>query len=323
MDPSTEERAEGAASTPRRAPRQVGDTDIFVQPIALDASAFGWASGIDATERVLGVFADAGGNLVCTADQYAGGRSEIMIGAWLRDRDRGGVVLSTMVGKHPDAHGLSSRSILRAVESSLERLGTDYIDILAFDGDEAGRQIDDALEAADRLIREGKVRQLAAYGFGASRVEEVAQRSAEAGYPDFRGLIVDYSLMERQHYERDIQPIATRRGRTTIARLPLANGYLTGRFRSRDQVPEGVLYDGALQHIGRHGSRVLEALETVAKEAGTTSACVALAWVLLKPGIVAAEVRVRDADDLSSYLAATDVRLTRQQLALLDRVSST
>ncbi|HEY4269423.1 MAG TPA: aldo/keto reductase [Galbitalea sp.] len=318
MDPTTPDEASPALRTPR----DLGGTGILVQPVALDASAFGWASGIDATERVLDVFVGAGGNLVSTADQNAGGRSEIMIGSWLRAHDRGSIVLSTMVGKHPDASGLSARSILRAVESSLERLGTDYIDILGFDGDEPGRAIDDALEAADRLIREGKVRQLAAYGFTSSRVDEVALRSVEAGYPDFGGLFVDYSLMERKAYERDLQTIATRRGRMAVACLPLANGYLTGRFRTRDRVPDGVLYEGAFHHIGRHGSRVLDALDAVAKEAGTTPACVALAWVLVKPGIAAAVVRVRNEEDLDGYLRAADVRLTRQQLALLDRVSA-
>jgi len=318
MDPTTPDDAAPAL----RAPRDLGGTGILVQPVALDASAFGWASGIDATERVLDVFAEAGGNLVSTADQNAGGRSEIMIGAWLRVHDRGSIVLSTMVGKHPDAPGLSARSILRAVESSLERLGTDYIDILGFDGDEAGRQVDDALEAADRLIREGKIRQLAAYGFSASRVDEVALRSSQAGYPDFRGLFVDYNLMQRKAYERDLQAIATRQGRMAIACLPLANGYLTGRFRTRDHVPDGVLYEGAMQHIGRHGSRVLDALDSVAKEAGTTVACVAIAWVLVKPGIAAAVVRVRHAEDLADYLRAADLRLTRQQVGLLDRVSA-
>lgn len=318
MDPTTPDDAAPALRTPR----DLGGTGILVQPVALDASAFGWASGIDATERVLDVFAEAGGNLISTADQYAGGRSEIMIGTWLRAHDRGSVVLSTMVGKHPDASGLSARSILRAVESSLERLGTDYIDILGFDGDEAARPIDDALEAADRLIREGKIRQLAAYGFSASRVDEVAIRSSEAGYPDFGGLFVDYNLMQRRAYERDLQPIAIRRGRMAVACLPLANGYLTGRFRTRDHVPDGVLYEGAKQHVGRHGSRVLDALDSVAIQAGTTPACVALAWVLVKPGIAAAVVRVRNEDDLAGYLGAADVSLTRQQLAMLDRVSA-
>lgn len=245
-----------------------------------------------------------------------------MIGAWLRKHDRSGVVLSTMVGKHPDASGLSARSILRAVESSLDRLGTDHIDILGFDGDEPDRPIDDALEAADRLIREGKIRQLAAYGFTALRVEEVARRSAEAGYPDFGGIFVDYNLMQRRGYERELQPIAARRGRMAIACLPLASGYLSAGFRTRDQAPDGVLYKGAIQHVGRHGSRVLDALETVAREVSSTPACVALAWVLVKPGIAAAVVRARDGDDLSDTLRATGVRLTRQHLALLDRVSS-
>jgi aryl-alcohol dehydrogenase-like predicted oxidoreductase len=309
---------------PAHAPRDLAGTGVIVSPIGLDGAVFGWAMGIDETAQVLDVYAEAGGNLICTADHYAGGRSEVMIGSWLRTvSDRSSVVIETRVGRHPDAAGLGNRSILRAVENSLTRLGTDYIDFLSLDGDDAQTPLEESLETAQRLIDSGAVRFLAASRFGAERIREVGRIATESSLPSFRAILVDYSLMERGEYENEVQPIAIEMDRGAIAHLPLANGYLTGRFRSRDDLPPSVIYDGAVRHIGRRGDRVLDALTTVAQELGETPARIALAWVLLKPGIAATVVRVTDTDQLTESFGATAVRLARHHVALLDRVSAT
>jgi aryl-alcohol dehydrogenase-like predicted oxidoreductase len=303
--------------------RSIGDTGLAVNPIALDGAPFGWASGVGSTTHMLDLFRDSGGNLITTSDHYAGGRSEIMIGSWLRTvSDRSNIVLSTRVGRHPDAPGLTQRSILRAVESSLERLETDYVDLLSFDGDQPEQRLDDALEAVDRLIREGKVRFLASNGFASSRIEEVSRLAAESRYPHFGAIFVEYNLMDRRDYETGIQPVSLKLGRGTVARLPLAAGYLTGNFRSRDDLPQTVMFESAKRHVGRRGTRVLDALAVVAKELGTTRGRAALAWVLLKPGVAAATVRAKDSAELEDALGAGEVRLTRQHVALLDRASA-
>src|SRR5665213_2595015 len=127
----------GESTGPAIGPRDIGGTGVIVSPIGIDGAVFGWAAGIEETAVLLDTFAAAGGNLVSTADHYAGGRSEVMIGAWMRTvSDRSSVILETRVGKHPDAAGLSKRKILRAVENSLTRLGTDYVDFLSFDGED-------------------------------------------------------------------------------------------------------------------------------------------------------------------------------------------
>jgi aryl-alcohol dehydrogenase-like predicted oxidoreductase len=311
------------SALPAISPRTIGDSGIIVGPVALDGGVFGWASGVGETTRVLDLFHESGGNLVSTSDDYAGGRSEIMIGSWLRTLgDRSSVIIATRIGKHPDAFGLGQRTILRAVESSLERLGTDYIDFLSLDGDDSTSPIDEALEAVDRLIREGKVRFLAASGFGAARIEEVSRLAAESRYPQFRALFMNYNLMERQHYETELQPIAMGLGRGGLARLPLAGGYLSGRFRSRDDVPQNVMFESAVRHIGRRGSHILDALGRVARELDSTPTRVALAWVLVKPGIAAAVLRAKDAAELEHALGATGLRLTRQHVSQLDKASA-
>ncbi|HEY1529233.1 MAG TPA: aldo/keto reductase [Galbitalea sp.] len=311
------------STSPAIGPRDVGGTGIVVSPVGIDGAVFGWAAGIDQTTRVLDAYWTAGGNLVSTADHYAGGRSEVMIGAWLRTvSDRGSVVIETRVGRHPDAAGLSRRRMLRAVENSLTRLGTDYIDFLSFDTEDADTPIEESLETGARLISEGKVRFLSASRFSAATIRRVAEIAAEAEGPAFRAILLEYNLMERAAYEHEYQSLSVELGRAAFARLPLANGYLTAQFRTRDDVPTTILYNGALRHIGRRGDRVLAALESVAKELGETPTAIAMAWVLLKPGIAAAIVRATDVDQVSAAMAATRVRLERHHVTQLDKASA-
>jgi aryl-alcohol dehydrogenase-like predicted oxidoreductase len=312
-----------ASTNPDIGRRDVGSTGVMVCPIALDGAPFGWVAGIDESSRILDVYAAGGGNFVSTADHYAGGRSEIMIGSWLRTvADRGSVVLETRIGQHPDAPGLGKRSMLRAVENSLTRLGTDYLDFLSFDGEDPLTPIEESLETGFRLIREGKVRFLSATRFSADSLRAVAEMAEESGGPAFRAILIEYNLMERTEYEREYQPIATSMGRGALARLPLAHGYLAGEFRTRDEIPSSILFDGAGRHIGRHGERVLEALASVARDLDETPARIALAWVLVKPGIAAAILRAKNAERLVHELGATRVQLERHHVAELDRASA-
>jgi aryl-alcohol dehydrogenase-like predicted oxidoreductase len=319
MDPTTLE----ASQNPDVWRRDVGGTGVLVSPIALDGAPFGWVAGIDESSRILDVYAAGGGNFVSTADHYAGGRSEIMIGSWLRTvADRSSVVLETRIGQHPDARGLGNHSMLRAVENSLTRLGTDYLDFLSFDGEDPLVPIEESLETGFRLIKEGKVRFLSATRFSADALRAVAAMAEESGGPAIRAILVEYSLMVRTEYEHEYQAIATELDHGALARLPLAHGYVAGEFRTRDEVPSSILFDGAVRHIGRHGERVLEALASVARDLDESPARVALAWVLIKPGIAAAVLRPKNAEQLELEVGAERVRLERQHVTLLDRASA-
>jgi aryl-alcohol dehydrogenase-like predicted oxidoreductase len=319
MDATTLEES----TTPAVRPRDVGGTGVIVSPIGIDGAVFGWAAGIDETTRVLDTYAAAGGNLVSTADHYAGGRSEVMIGGWLRTvRDRGSVILETRVGRHPDAAGLSRRRMLRAVENSLDRLGTDYIDFLSLDTEDPNTPIEESLETGARLISEGKVRFLSASRFSAATIRKVAAIAAEAEGPAFRAILIEYNLMDRGVYEQEFQSLSVELGRSAFARLPLANEYLAGHIRTKEDVPDSVLFDGASRHIGRRGERVLAALESVADDLGESPTTVALAWVLVKPGVAAAILRASNAEQVERAMGATKVRLERHHLAQLDKASA-
>jgi aryl-alcohol dehydrogenase-like predicted oxidoreductase len=247
-----------------------------------------------------------------------------MIGSWLRARGaRGTMIVETRVGRHPDAAGLGKHSLLRAVENSLTRLGTDYIDFLSFDGEDSKTPLEESLETVHRLIAEGKVRFLAASGFRASTVLHAQALAAESDGPRFRALLAEYNLLEREFYELEVAQISVDLGRAAIVRFPLANGYLTGQFRTRDAEPGNIMFDDAIRHVGRRGDRVLGVLERIAGELGVTPAQIAMAWVLLKPGVAAAVLRAKDAGQILEAFSALNVQLARHHVALLDRVSAT
>src|SRR5690554_349286 len=201
--------------------RLILGTDLRVYPLAVDGSVFGWASGVEETARMLDTMVDYGGNLVSTADHYAGGRSEVMIGGWLATlADRGRVLVSTKVGRHPDAPGLSTRNVISAAEASLRRLQTDYLDFLTLDGVDEATPIDETLEAVDRLRRSGKVRYLAVSNYPAARLHDINQLTDSAVYPPVRLVSAVYNLMQRQPFESELAPVTSELGISVLARLP-------------------------------------------------------------------------------------------------------
>jgi aryl-alcohol dehydrogenase-like predicted oxidoreductase len=309
------------AGSPLRRP--IGSTGLSVYPFGIDGSIFGWAAGFDATIEVLTEFAAAGGTLISTADHYAGGRSEIMIGAWLERQPRRDYVIATKVGRHPDAPGLSAVSIRSAVDASLERLRTDYIDVLAFDGDHRETPLEESLTAVAELIARGSVGHLALSSYTGRRAVEAMQTAVRLGLPAPEVLISEYSLMERERYEGELSPVAEGYELGVLARLPLASGYLRGDFRTREDLPASPMFASALRYVGRRGNRVLGALEDVSHEVGENIGRVALAWVLSKAQISAVAVRAKDGAQLLDLIDNARLPLLKpEQIAQLDKASS-
>lgn len=303
--------------------RQIGTTGIGVFPYAVDGSIFGWTAGFEAAIDVLDEFHAAGGTLISTADHYAGGRSEVMIGAWLeRHPQRERVVLATKIGRHPDAPGLRRASILSAVDASLERLRTGYVDLLSFDGDHPETPLEESLTAVAELMADGLVRHLSVSDFSGARLIEARSIAASLGLPAPEAVFAEYNLMERRGYESELAPVVAAQNLGVLARLPLASGYLRGDFRTRDDLPSSPMFAAALRHVGRRGNKVLETLETVSHEVGENIGRVALAWLLSRPHVAAVVVRAKDGPALLDLLPSVELTLSRHQLALLDRASA-
>jgi aryl-alcohol dehydrogenase-like predicted oxidoreductase len=303
--------------------RRIGNTGMAVYPLALDGSVFGWAADTTATAESIDLFVGVGGNLISTADHYAGGRSEVMIGSWLRrSQQRDHLVIATKVGKHPDALGLHAETIRRAVDASLERLSTEYIDLLSFDGDDPSVPLEESLTAVAELIAAGKVHHLSAAGWTGERLREAVRVAHRLELTGITTVLTEYNLLEREPYESDIAPVAFAQDLGVLARMPLAYGYLLGEFRTKADRPASPMFAPALRYVGRRGNRVLQVLDDLAWETGASIGQLALAWVLSKPLISAPVVRVKDARILLELLPAVDLDLTPEQLDRLDRLGA-
>ncbi|WP_166871147.1 MULTISPECIES: aldo/keto reductase [unclassified Salinibacterium] len=310
-------------ASPVMGEREIDSTGVRILPLGLDGAIFGWAAGAEDSVDVLDAFSEAGGTFISTSNHYAAGRSELMIGNWLRDQpDRDRFLIATKVGRHPDHPGLGANSIKAAVEASLERLATDRIDFLSFDGDHPETPAEESLAAAAELVAEGKVRYLSAAGYSGTRLAEVHAIAEAEGYPMFRSVVAEYSLMERDVVEKDLLPVTVPRGISLFAKTPLASGYLSGQFRTRDDLPSSPMFGQAMQYIGKRGNKVLDALEAVAAEHEQIPGRIALAWLLAKPGVIAALVRAKSREQLAEHLGAVAIQLTRQQMAQLEKAAS-
>ena len=303
------------------APRRIGESELAVYPLSLGASVFGWTADGDTSLRILDRFAALGGNFIDTADSYVGGRSEVLIGKWMRERgNREHVVLATKVGRHHENPGLGSVSIVRAVEASLERLQTDHIDLLYFHDDDPDVPLEDSLATAEWLIESGKVRYLAASNFSADRLIEARILSA-TGLPKFIAVQTQYNLMHRTEFESALRIVASAQGLAVMPYYALANGFLTGKYRSKDDLNADARSIRAAAYVNRRGQRVLAALDRVAAEHESTPASVAIAWLLAKRNVVAPVASASRPEQVDALMVAAGIRLTRAQMLELDRVS--
>ncbi|OJX71032.1 MAG: alcohol dehydrogenase [Micrococcales bacterium 73-13] len=303
--------------------RAIGGSDLIVHPLALGGNVFGWLVDDAQARRILDVYADAGGMLVDTADSYAGGRSETIIGSWMAAkgiRDR--LVVSTKVGKSPDHPGLSPRSVISAVEASLQRLRVETIDLLFLHIDDQETPFEETLLAVDRLIREGKVRRFGGSDHHGNRLVEARIACGMMGVAPMVALQNEYNLLRRAGYERGLRPVVESLGLGMMPRFALAGGFLSGEYRSREDLRRARHGRGLGAYLDKRGLRILSALEAVAEEQDVAMATVAVAWLLTRPEVVAPVVSVTSPEQLREILAAPMIGLTRQQVAALDEVSA-
>ncbi|WP_411699829.1 aldo/keto reductase [Conyzicola sp.] len=303
--------------------RQIGASDLHVFPLAISGNVFGWTADVVSTNAILDAYASGGGNFVDTADSYAAGRSEIMIGNWMRDRrNRPDMVVATKVGKSADNPGLSARALTASVHASLERLRTGYVDLLYLHVDDESVPFEETLYAVDELIRAGKVRYFGVSDHTGNRLIEARIASGQMGIAPMVALQNQYNLLHRGEYEGDLARVADRQGLGVMPRFALASGFLTGKYRSRSDIAKNSRGAEAAKYLSRKGLRVLAALDRIAQSHGVPVATVALAWLLSKPNVVAPVASASRADQVADLVAAAALPLTRAQIADLDKVSA-
>ncbi|RYU92286.1 aldo/keto reductase [Mucilaginibacter terrigena] len=312
--------------------RELGRSGIWVQPFCFGGNVFGWTADQKASFALLDAFIDAGFDFVDTADVYSkwvpgntGGESETIIGNWLKQggkRDK--VILATKVGKPmgEGKKGLSKDYITRAVEDSLKRLKTDYIDLYQSHEDDPNTPLTETMETFTDLIKQGKVRAIGASNLSADRFREALQVSRDNGFARYETLQPEYNLYDREDYERLYESLCRESNIGVITYYSLASGFLTGKYRSEADLNKSKRGGGIKKYLNGRGYKILGALDKVAEEYNTTPASVALAWVMARPGITAPIASATSIPQLNDLTKAAQLNLSGEAIELLTSASS-
>ena len=315
--------------------RYLGRTGLKVSEICLGTMQFGWTADEETSHSILDAFVAAGGNFIDTANIYSrwasnsyAGKSEEIIGRWLRARgNREDLVIATKVrgqmGPGPNDEGLSRKHIMKAVEDSLRRLQTDYIDLYQAHWYDENTPLEETLRAFDDLITQGKVRYIGASNYPAWLLTKSLWVSDKHGYARYDSLQPHYNLAYRAEFERELMHLCKDQGIGVIPYSPLAGGFLTGKYRRDKPLPESARAENIRRrYFNDRGFTILETVEAIAKEHNRTIAQISLAWLLHNPVITAPIIGANSVSQLEELLGAVDVRLSQEEIARLNEVSA-
>jgi aryl-alcohol dehydrogenase-like predicted oxidoreductase len=311
--------------------RRLGQSAIHTAPLCFGGNVFGWTLDEAASFKILDEFVAAGFDFIDTADVYStwvpghvGGESETIIGKWCRQRgNRSQLILATKVGWliPPDRKGLSRTHIMRAVEDSLRRLQTDYIDLYQARVDDQDTPLEETLAAFGELIRQGKVRAIGASNYSAARLSQALDLTDRGGLPRYESLQPLYNLYDRAVFEAELAPLCVRRGVGAISYFSLASGFLTGKYRSNQDLAGRARGPRVEKYLNARGTAILAALDAVAALHATTPASVALAWLMGRPGVTAPIASATSSAQLQALVAAANLKLDADSLRKLDQAS--
>jgi len=311
--------------------RALGSSGVKIVPLAFGGNVFGWTVDEPTSFALLDAFVGAGCNLIDTADVYsrwvpgnAGGESETIIGRWLKQSGkRHQVVIVTKVGMEmgPAQKGLGKDYIIKAIEDSLERLQTDYVDLYLSHTDDATTPFEETMAAYAQLIEQGKVRIIGASNFTASRLAEALQAGKASGYPRYQVLEPLYNLYDRQDYEKELEPLCRQEGLGVITYSSLASGFLTGKYGSAEDVKKSARSSMVQKCMNERGRRIVETLRRLAQEQNTTPPRLALAWLISRPSVTAPIASATSLEQLHDLLGALKLTLDQETLDVLNQVS--
>jgi aryl-alcohol dehydrogenase-like predicted oxidoreductase len=310
------------------AKRPVANSGLKVAPLALGGNVFGWTADEATSFRILDAFVDAGGTMIDTADVYSawvpghkGGESEEVIGRWLR-RDPGKrqkVVIATKVGF---SEGLQPDAIRRACDASLERLGIDTIDLYYQHKDDESVPLGDSLKTFDDQAKAGKIRAIGLSNFTPGRLAEACIIARVDGFPAVSAFQTWYNMLERPKYEAALREVAVKENLAVFPFYALANGFLTGKYRSRDDLGKSVRGLRNAEYLEGKGPKVLAALDEVAAETGAALASVALAWTMAQPTVTAPIASATSLEQAQELIAGMTLQLTPAQMERLSEASA-
>lgn len=304
-------------------------TELEVLPLNLGGNTFGWTSDRETSFAVLDDFLAAGGTFVDTADGYSawapgnsGGESEAILGEWMAERGvRDRMVIATKVSTKPDRKGLSAENVEAALTESLQRLRTDHVDLYYFHFDDETVAIADQVRTAHELVASGRVRHMALSNYSPARMREWLETAHELDLTLPVAIQPHYNLLHRAEVEQDYAPLAREFDLAVFPYFALASGLLTGKYRSREDLAGTAREGMTADRFGDEALAVIDALDVVATAHGSEPTSVALAWLLAK-GVTAPIASASRPAQLPALLAATELDLSEDEVALLDRASA-
>lgn len=311
--------------------KRLGNSELEVAPLALGGNVFGWTIDEKKSFEVLDAFVDAGFSLIDTADVYStwkagnkGGESETIIGKWMKSRrNRSKVVIATKVGGDMgQGKSLKKQYILQKAEDSLQRLQTDYIDLYQSHWDDPGTPVEETLEAYQQLIRQGKARVIGASNFSRQRLQETLEASAKNDLPRYQSFQPRYNLYDREEFEKEYELFCLNENLGVIPYYGLASGFLSGKYRSENDLSKSARGGGIQKYLNERGFRILDALDQVSRRYNTQPATIALAWLNSRPGITAPISSATSVEQLRDLTKAAETVLDKEAVNELDEASA-
>ena len=312
--------------------RKLGNSGLEIAPLAFGGNVFGWTADEPTSFRLLDEFAAEGFDFIDTADVYSrfapgneGGESETIIGKWVKQKkNRQQVIIATKAGMDmgDGKKGLAKSYIMRAAEDSLKRLQTDYIDLYQAHIDDSETPLEETLCAFAQLIEQGKVRAIGASNYDAERLAQSLEVSEQLKVPRYESLQPLYNLYDRAEFEEKLEPLCLEKNIGVISYFSLASGFLTGKYRSEDDLSKSPRGRRAKGYMNERGFRILDALDEVAKRYSSTPARVSLAWLIARPSVTAPIASATSLEQLSDLIEATRLELDDSSIELLNQASA-
>ena len=300
--------------------RPLGRSELVIEPLVLGGNVFGWTVDQAKGFEVLDAFVGEGFTAIDTADVYGKGKSETMIGEWLKARgNREGLHIFTKVGSEmaPDKKGLKAAYIKEALEASLRRLQTDYIDLYQSHRPDPETPHEETLEAFDGLIRAGKVRVIGSSNFTAAMIRDAHETAVIKSLPRYETEQPEYNLYDRSKYEGELQDLAVAEDIGIIPYFSLAAGFLTGKYRSEADFGKSQRGGRMERYLNDKGFRILKALDAVSAANDATPAEVSLAWLVAQKGVSAPIASATSVDQVKSLAKGVRLKLSEADLAVL------
>lgn len=311
---------------------KLGNSEIEFKPIVLGGNVFGWTIDEQQSFALLDAFVDMGFSFVDTSNNYShwvqghtGSESESIIGKWVKKRDnRDKIQIATKVGGRRldnDKPNLKKEYIIKSVEDSLKRLNIETIDLYQSHHDDLSTPIDESLEAYQQLIQTGKVKWIGASNLSPERIKDSLTIAQNHNLPPYIAIQPEYNLYDRAKFERNYEQLALDNHLGVITYYSLASGFLSGKYRSVDDIKNVKRFDALKDRFDTRGLRILNALAQVAHNQQVSMSTIALAWILHRPSVTAPIVSATSIQQLEELINATEINLSTEEMSVLNIAS--